>query len=150
MKIAKVAKSRGHTDKLQASAMTKFSWFSDPAEWTVYDRFVAHAMNASGQDTQARLLNFYAALEKRRFTELTRHIQAELDEWKPMPLFGARVLDKLMMLHGARELQPRWADNTISIATSFLEVLPAEWRDSVEHVAGKVERAIDARAFLHG
>ena len=105
-------------------------------------------MKARGQDTESRVMDFYTVLERRSLLEVAREIQRELDAWKSMPLFGARVLDKLMMLHGARDLQPAWADNFILTARSFLEVLPAEWRWSIEQIAERVERAVDAEALL--
>lgn len=150
LKIAQIAQSHGHTDKLQASAMTKFSWFSEPANWTVYDRFVARAMEATGKSTEARVLDFYARLEQRRFLEFSRRVQAALDECAPLPLVGARVVDKLMMLHGARGAEPDWAANFVFVAQSFLETLPKDWRKSIADTARRVERSADPKAFLHG
>jgi hypothetical protein len=150
LEVARLAQSRGHTKELQASALTKFSWFVEPAHWTVYDRFVARAMNVRGQTTEEKVIEFYAALEKRRFLDVAKRIQAELDNWPTMPLFGARVLDKFMMLSGARELQVSWADNFVLTTKSFLEVLPEEWRQPVEQLAERVEKTIDCRDFLPG
>jgi hypothetical protein len=148
--IAKAAKSQGHTFTLQASAMTKFSWFAEPEEWTVYDRFVASAMKVRSQSTEARVLDFYATLQRRNFSKVAQQIQTELDEWPFMDLFGTRVLDKLMMLSGARELQRNWADNFVLTAGAFLEVLPPDWRQAVEEVADRVTKAVDANDFLRG
>jgi hypothetical protein len=147
LQIARAAESQGHTKKVQASALTKFSWFSKPACWTVYDRFVAQAMNVRGNNAEEKLVRFYNALEERGFLDLAMTIQDELDKWPMMPLFGARVLDKLMMLSGARRSQANWADNFILGAKSFLEILPSEWRQPVEHLAGQI-KGIDCRDFL--
>lgn len=148
LKIAKAAQLRGHTKELQASALTKFSWFVEPAHWTVYDRFVARAMNVTGQNTEEKVMKFYNTLEERRFPHFAKTIQAELDRQPIAPLFGARVLDKLMMLSGARKSQVGWADNFVLTARSFLEVLPGEWQQSVEQLAKRVEETVDCRDFL--
>jgi hypothetical protein len=53
-----------------------------------------------------------------------------------------------MMLSGARMTEKRWTLNFISTAQSFLEVLPADWRVSIEQTAERVENAVDLREFL--
>ncbi|MET4085626.1 hypothetical protein [Bradyrhizobium sp. S3.5.5] len=149
--VARTAQSRGHTKELQASALTKLSWFVEPAQWTVYDRFVARAMGVKAQaTTEEKVTRFYAALEERGFPGLAKKIQDQLDDRPTMPLFGARVLDKLMMLSGARMSQVSWADSFVLTATSFLEVLPDEWRQPLEQLAARVEESIDCRDFLRG
>lgn len=150
LKIAQKLRADRHTDKLQASAITKFSWFSEPADWTVYDRFVARAIGATGKNTETRVLKFYATLEARGFPELARRVQADLDDCAPLPLVGARVLDKLMMLHGARDVEPEWAKTFVFTAQAFLEALPSAWRASVERAAKRVEESIDPTALLRG
>ncbi len=50
--VALAAKEAGHTKTLQASAITKFSWFAQPSYWTVYDRFVAQAMGIKDGETE--------------------------------------------------------------------------------------------------
>jgi len=107
-------------------------------------------MNLKSHPTETRVLAFYAELQKRGFVEVTQKIQTELDKWPLMPLFGARVLDKFMMVSGARTMEESWANNFISTAQSFFEVLPADWRCSVEQIADRVENAVDVREFLRG
>jgi hypothetical protein len=149
LEIAKEAQSRGHTTGLQASGLTKFSWFVQPDCWTVYDRFVAGAMKVRGGAPEAKVMQFYEELEKRGFVDVAKQVQAQVDKWQTMPLFGARVLDKFMMLSGARETgEFNWANSFVWTAKSFLEILPDEWRQSVERLAESVETTIDGRDFL--
>ncbi|WLA63751.1 hypothetical protein [Bradyrhizobium diazoefficiens] len=148
LELAASAQAAGHTKKVQASALTKFSWFAEPGQWTVYDRFVSRSMDVVDQRTESRVVSFYEALERRGFPALAAEIQDRLDEWSVLPLFGTRVLDKLMMLSGARRSEVAWAENSVAAARSFLEVLPAEWSRPIEQIAGYVEASVQVGGFL--
>ena len=110
------AKTMGYTKKLEASAVTKFSWFAQPASWTVYDSLAARAMRIEGTSADGCMLNFYRRLAERRFAEVAKEIQQVLDEHPWIDLHGTRVLDKLMMLRGAK---PKWRENTLTRCRDF-------------------------------
>jgi len=150
LEIAEKAKELRHTSTLQASAVTKFSWFAQPAGWTVYDRFVSRAMGIESQRTGDRMVDFYQELENRGFTEIADKVQTALDEVYMMDLQGTRVLDKLMMLNGAAKSERAWADNVRSVCHGFLNLLPDDWRQSVEEVAERVVTRVDTSSFLNG
>jgi hypothetical protein len=61
-----------------------------------------------------------------------------------------RELDKLMMLNGAAKSERAWADNVRSVSHAFLNLLPDEWRQSVEEVAERVVTRVDTSSFLNG
>ena len=98
-----ITEKKGKLDGTTLRAVTKFSWFAQPAGWTVYDRFVSRAMGIESQRTGHRMVDFYQELENRGFAEIAEKIQMALDEVYMMDLQGTRVLDKLMMLSLKRE-----------------------------------------------
>jgi hypothetical protein len=156
--LAREAKEKCHTHGVQASAITKFSWFAQPLGWTVYDRFVRSAMDIRDPDPLRSMVSFYRELEQRGFLGLAAQIQTVLDNRQIMPLHGTRVLDKLMMLNGADKLKMRkagsaspesdWAGNIRSLCREFLQLLPPDWRRAVEDVAEHVTDQVSLGAFL--
>jgi hypothetical protein len=151
LEVARKAKALGHTSGLQVSAVTKFSWFAQPAFWTVYDRFVSRAVGARSERTEERMIEFYQILEGRGFLEIALQIQRALDEVRIMDLQGTRVLDKLMMLKGAEGSEPEWADNVRRVCQGFLDILPADWRQAIEEIGERVGSCVEAgRLFRTG
>ncbi len=150
LEVALDAKKQGHTKTLQASAITKFSWFAQPSSWTVYDRFVARAMNIKDGETGERMVLFYRQLDRRCFLELAKQIQAVLNECAIMELHGTRVLDKLMMVTGAKRGQEQdWAEKNIILQChGFLNLLPTVWRQAVSGLAECVDSRIQTSEFL--
>ena len=71
--------------------MSKLSWFAEPSNWTVYDRFVARAVSV--QD----MISFYETLDQRGFLSFAQRIQPAAVTAAPkggvrfVPLFGPRV-----------------------------------------------------------
>ena len=66
--LAREAHQRGHTVGVQLSAMSKLSWFAEPSNWTVYDRFVARAVSVQN------MISFYEALDQRGFLSFAQRI----------------------------------------------------------------------------
>jgi len=93
------------------------------------------------------MLNFYRRLAERRFAEVAKEIQQVLDEHPWTDLHGTRVLDKLMMLRGAK---PKWRENTLTRCRDFLHLVPDTWRQAIEEIADRVVRRVDPARFLDG
>ena len=59
-------------------------------------------------------------------------------------LQGTRVLDKFMMLKGAKTYKDQtWATNFVSVCDGLLKLLPDAWRKEVEDVAERADNCID-------
>ena len=137
--IAQHLKDGRLTKNLFVSGVTKLSWFVQPKDWTVFDSFVAKAMNVKGQTALSKMRRFYEELVVRDFPQTSNEIQRILQR-SPLPqLHAPRVLDKLMMLRGGGE---DWAQRTIRLNANFLEMLPKEWREMIHQLATETQRTI--------
>jgi hypothetical protein len=143
--LAREANEKRYTHGIQTSAITKFSWFAQPLGWTPYDTFTARAMGFRGARAVCSMVSFYAELQQRGFSELAEQVQSLMDSRQIMALHGTRVLDKLMMLTGADSV---WAGDLRSLCREFLQVLPRDWREAVEEVAGHVTEQVNLGRFL--
>lgn len=138
--IAEQAKRSGYTKGNQASAITKFSWFVRPSNWTVFDRFVANALKVNESTAIARMKQFYEVAHELNFLTHASVIGEVISGCQILNLSGARVLDKLLMLRGADDI---WRMQTVSNCRNFLSILPKSLREDVKTMAREVQRKLD-------
>jgi hypothetical protein len=129
------------------SAVTKLMWFRRPTGWTMFDGYARQGLIGSKNDA----MDFYKRLDQNHFperaarlTELCRH--KDLNE-----LWGERIIDKFLMLHGAREREgdgegsfyrrARWLNE------HYLKLLPEDLSRRLRAAANDVSKELCSDTF---
>jgi len=135
--IVDKAKRQGVAKKDLASATTKFMWFLQPSDWTVFDRFAKDGLSFKAP-TKARdqMLAFYDTLEARGFVPLAREMQQQIDSSAFRGLPATRILDTLLMARGGRGND----DASTAMLCGFLSVLPEATREAAIVLATTLQR----------
>ena len=134
--IVDEAKRQGVAKKDLASATTKFMWFLQPSDWTVFDRFAKDGLGFKAPaKARDQMLAFYATLEARGFVTLAREMQQQIDGSAFRGLPATRILDTLLMARGGRGDD----DASIAMLRGFLAVLPETIREAAKTLAATLQ-----------
>lgn len=132
---------------LPISAMTKVSWFIWPSNWTMYDRYAVKVVLGSPQDIGIeRLERFYAALAMRGWIDHLDYVRSALKGSMFNPLLAERVIDKYLFLEGSHVQKD---DATTRAIKGFVNALPAELKDEVEHIGASISPLLAEGKLLH-
>ena len=132
LNIVDEAKRQGVAKNDLASATTKFMWFLQPSDWTVFDRFAKDGLDFKAPaKARDQMLAFYEALEERGFVTLARAMQQPIGDSAFRGLPATRILDTLLMARGGRGND----DASTAMLRGFLAVLPETIRDAAKTLA---------------
>jgi hypothetical protein len=123
--------------KTPISAVTKLMWFLRPGGWTMFDTYARHGLIGHKNDVAA----FYAALVDAGFQGRCEAIKARCNDHGFGELWGERIIDKFLMLHGAQRkdkdgrrfyARSRWMNE------AYLAMLPREARGHMTALGNEV------------
>jgi hypothetical protein len=82
-----------------ASALSKLTWFLNPEDWTIFDKYVSAAVLRRGGAGVDQMEKFYGDLSK-GWPDTLRKVEQEvvgrgLDQW-----LASRIVDKYLFYHG--------------------------------------------------
>ena len=135
--IARDACSEGHTNGVQASAMTKLVWFIKPEGWTVFDNLAANGLGIPRYQSIDRMLAFYRTLTERGFPEHARAINATIGKTSFSVVGGERIIDTYLMLCGGED---EWVENVIANSKAFHKLLPSDFRNELVSCARRISK----------
>ena len=128
--------------KKQFSAVTKFMWFLEPSEWTVFDKYAAIGLGVKGITLELKMLAFYRKLEDKNFVGLCSRMQTILNESVFAELPATRILDKFFMIQG----DPNFAERTRSEANLFVTLLPVSLANDLKTLGIEIQRQFGNQA----
>jgi len=145
-----------HTNGYQASAVTKLMWFLKPDGWTMFDDLAATGIGIPksvsekkrGKGKKGRVANsttrmkaFYRELNRRNFKAHALAINQTIkNNGKFERLYGERIIDKFLMLVGAKPAgrDNSWGGDYIELCSVFLELLPETTSRDLKFLADTV------------
>jgi hypothetical protein len=119
------------------SAVTKLMWFLRPSGWTMFDKFARIGLIGSNNDARA----FYTALDGANFVKRSQDLKALCSKHGFGKLWGERIIDKFLMLHGARKEAGTdvFHDRTMWLNREYLAMLPDATRGALHALATDVK-----------
>jgi len=139
--LAYIAREKGITRGMQASAITKFLWFRCQERWTIFDNLVASAVKANGKNSVERMIKYFKILSNFGFVEHANNIDNTLKRNGFGCLHGGRVIDSYLLLNSSKD---DWISNTMLDCYWFLENLPKDVSNNVVRVGNRIPRGIES------
>jgi hypothetical protein len=127
------------------SATSKFVWFLQPKEWTMYDSYACSGLFGKKLPTNEKTFqDFYCTLQKLNFTDHETQVQAAIDKTFLRGLPASRVLDTLLM--GRAQGDPKDAGESMvrrmTYMRGFLGNLPFTVSDQLRTSATQIHDAV--------
>lgn len=130
VKTAELIKDKNLTYGAQISAVSKFAWFIRPAGWTLYDDLAAAGLGLFSKYNRVdRMKRFYKILDEWGFDAHVMRMQVAIEKSGNPELHAARIVDKLLMLHGMKDDAREYEIDT---AKAYLDLLPEQTRSSLQ------------------
>lgn len=132
--LAKAIKKYTRNESVElASAATKFMWFLEPGQWTVYDRFAAAGVRVPSSISSSieRMQEFYKILAREKFVELVSEMQPIVERSALRDLPATRIIDTLLMARGGRGGD----EEAVERLKFFLDLLPEPTRKQIDELA---------------
>lgn len=124
--------------KRPISAVTKLMWFLRPEGWTMYDSYARKALMGGNTNMVA----FYRRLQGVRFAERSGELQALCNTHGFPELWGERIIDKYLVLSGARRTEDVGEGSPYARAVwlncAYLAILPDDTRQRLTDLAHAV------------
>lgn len=137
-------------ETLQVSAVSKFMWFVEPRNWTMFDRFVVRGMKVPANLTAPeRFTEFYRRISAGGFATAVAQMQPIIGHSKLPTLPAERIVDSLLMARGKDNKRDRPTLN-IEVAESraYLGLLPPTFRDDLHRLATQLQDEIGNDVLL--
>lgn len=98
--MLKLAPGQGEPKKRTvASALSKLTWFLNPEDWTIFDKYVSAAVLRRGGTGVPQMAKYYNELSE-KWTDTLRAIELEVENAGFDPWLGSRIVDKYLFYHG--------------------------------------------------
>ena len=144
--IVDKARDQKVSTKDLVSATTKFMWFLNPDEWTVFDNFASTGLGINYRLTaRDRMQAFYLKLERLGFVPLVKQMQTEINTTTLRGLPATRILDTLLMARGGRGAD----EMAIRGSQAFMNLLPAETQRPLIEVATSMQTKFGDHVLTH-
>jgi hypothetical protein len=88
-----------------ASALSKLSWFLQPDDWTIFDKFVGAAVLKKNASGVSQMMAYYKAIAS-DWANAAPRLYDIAGKKGFNPLLGYRIVDKYLFLHGVGMWQP--------------------------------------------
>jgi hypothetical protein len=134
--IVDQAKEGGVSKKELISATTKFMWFLEPTDWTLFDRFAKEGLDfTEPNENRDKMIIFYRTLEDRGFVGLSQNIQNDIKSSILPDLPATRILDTLLMARGGRGADK----GSLDMLRGFLTTLPEQIEGGLTCLAARLQ-----------
>lgn len=129
------------------SAVTKLMWFLRPEGWTMFDKYARIGLIGNKNDPES----FYVRLSEVGFHAMCLRLNELCKEHGFPELWGERIIDKFLMLHGKSQVDSGETDGQVQLFSAmkrhYLELLPADLNGRLVKLASAVSKELNEETF---
>lgn len=128
------------------SGITKLIWFKRPSGWTMFDQYARKGLLGNKNDFEL----FYETLDSHDFSNRAAML-TELAKNADIPLWGERIIDKMLMFRAMRDepddRRPNRFEEAKKVNGHYLALLPESLSKPLKNLADEVTRQLNENDF---